>query len=136
MKKKMTIAAACVVLVQAAIAGGAIGAGKKGGGVAKGKTRQGRTIRLRVRPRQVEIKGFSIQLRCSGGYVLVDEESGFLPSAVSAKGAIHDRQLGSTDEVLIRGQVAAHAVRGRIRVRDRLGKHRCWSPWVRFTAHL
>jgi hypothetical protein len=101
----------------------------------QGHTGQGRTIRLKVRPQQVEIKAFSIQLRCSGGYVLIDEESGFLPTSISRGGRIRDRQFGSTDEVLIRGHVAAHAVRGRVRVRDRLGKHRCSSPWVRFTAH-
>jgi hypothetical protein len=134
MVKKAMIAAGCVALMAMAVATGATAAGQ-GEELARGKTGQGRKIRLRVGADRVKLIGFSIELRCSGGYTLVDEESDFLPSTVSRKGRVHDAQVGSTDEVLIRGHVTTGAVRGRIRVRDRLGKHRCSSPWVRFTAH-
>lgn len=132
MSKKLSTAAACVVLASAVMSVQATAAGKHD--VARGKTGQGRSIRMAVSPRQIELRGFSIELRCSGGYLLVDQESGFLPTAVSPSGHFRDHQYGSTDEVLIRGRSHAHAVRGWIRVRDRLGKHRCSSPWVRFTA--
>jgi hypothetical protein len=64
--------------------------------LARGRTGQGRSIRVKVFPDRIKIQSFSIELRCSGGHTLIDEES----------------------------------------VRDRLGKHRCSSPWVRFTAHV
>lgn len=133
MFKKSIGVAGCVVLTSVAMSTGALAAGHDGK-VARGRTAQGRSIRMKLMSEKVKFKGFSIELRCSGGYLLVDQESGFLPSPVSGKGQIHDRQYGRTDEVLIRGRLSGHAMRGRIRVRDRLGKHRCSSPWVRFTA--
>ncbi len=132
MFKKLSTTAACVVLAAAALSVDAIAAGHHG--VARGKTGQGRSIRMADSPKQIKLRGFSIELRCSGGYQLVDQESGFLPTTVSPSGQFHDHQYGSTDEVLIRGRLHAHAVRGWIRVRDRLGKHHCSSPWVKFTA--
>jgi hypothetical protein len=134
MMKRVTMAGACVVLASMMAATAAIAAGHPGK-LAHGRTGQGRNIRVKVFPDQIKIQSFSIELNCSGGYVLVDEESNFLPSAVSQKGQIHDAQVGSTDDILIRGRLTGHKVSGRIRVRDRLGKHRCSSPWVRFTAH-
>jgi hypothetical protein len=134
MMKRVMMAGACVVLASMMAATASIAAGHAGK-LAHGRTGQGRNIRVRVFPDQIKIQSFSIELNCSGGYVLVDEESNFLPSAVSKKGQIHDAQVGSTDEILIRGRLTGHKVSGRIRVRDRLGKHRCSSPWVRFTAH-
>jgi hypothetical protein len=134
MFKKLSITAACVVLVSAALSVDATAAGPHR--VARGKTGQGRSIRIAVAPRQLKLRGFAIELRCSGGYLLVDQESGFLPTVVSPGGRFHDHQYGSTDEVLIRGRAHGHAVHGRVRVRDRLGKHRCSSPWVRFTAKV
>jgi hypothetical protein len=134
MLQKVATMVACVVMASLTVAAGASAAGS-GGELARGHTGQGRNIRLRVFPHQVEIQAFSIELRCSGGYVLVDQESNFLPSAVSRNGQIHDAQVGSTDEILIRGRLTGHKVSGRLRVRDRLGKHRCSSPWVHFMAH-
>ena len=101
----------------------------------RGRTGQGRSIRVKVFSDRIKIQSFSIELHCSGGYILVDQESNFLPSTVSREGRIHDAQVGTTDEILIRGHLSAHKVSGRIRVRDRLGKHRCSSPWVRFKTH-
>ncbi len=132
MFRKLSITAVCVVLALTVMSVGAIAAGQHG--VARGKTGQGRSIRMAVSPRQIKLRGFSIELRCSGGYLLVDQESDFLPTTVNPNGHFQDHQYGSTDEVLIRGRSQAHSVRGWIRVRDRLGKHRCSSPWVRFTA--
>lgn len=132
--KHLTIAAICGVLASMAVAADAVAIGG-GGKLARGHTAQGKKILLQIDPHSVEIKSFSIELRCSGGYELIDQESDFVPSAVSHGGLVHDRQFGSTDEVLIRGRLTAHSLRGWIRVRDRLGKHRCSSPRVHFTAH-
>jgi hypothetical protein len=135
MFKKVTTAAVCAVLASAMIASGAIAAGGGGGKVARGHTGQGRSIRVIVSQHHIRLRGFSIQLHCSGGYVLIDQESNFLPSAVDHKGRFHDTQVGSTDEILIRGHLRGDKVTGRVRVRDRLGKHKCSSPWVKFKAH-
>jgi hypothetical protein len=126
--------AACVALMSVMVAAEA-NAARDRGKLAHGKTAQGRSIRMKVFPDRIKIQGFSIELRCSGGYTLIDAESNFLPSYAGRKGRIHDAQVGTTDEVLIRGRSTGHKVSGRIRVRDRLGKHHCSSPWVRFTAH-
>lgn len=134
LKRVRVMAAACFALMSVTVAAEATAAGHRGD-LARGRTGQGRSIRLKVLPHQVKLQRFSIELRCSGGYVLIDDESNFLPSAVDRKGRIHDVQVGSTDEVLIRGRRVGHKVSGRIRVRDRLGKHRCSSPWVHFKAH-
>ena len=134
MFKKVTTAAASLILASAMLASGAIAAGG-GGKLAHGRTGQGRSIRVIVSQHQIRLRSFSVQLRCSGGYILVDQESNFLPSAVDHKGRFHDAQVGSTDEVLIRGRLAGDKVIGSLRVRDRLGKHHCSSPWVKFKAH-
>lgn len=131
MSKKLMTVSACVVLVYVAMSTTALAA-RQTARSATGKTGQGRAIRIKVMPDAIKLVGFSIELRCSGGYVLVDQESDFLPSAVSRKGRIHDAQVGNTDEVLIRGHRTGRTVGGRLRVRDRLGKHRCSSPWVKF----
>ncbi len=131
---KRAMLAACVALVSVTVPASA-NAGGDGGKLARGRTAQGRSIRVKVFPDRIKIQGFSIELRCSGGYTLIDAESNFLPSEAGHKGRIHDAQVGTTDEILIRGRLTGHKVSGRIRVRDRLGKHRCSSPWVRFTAH-
>ena len=134
MLRKVTTMAACIVLASVTICAEAAAADNEGK-LARGKTGQGRSIRFKVFPNRVTIKGFSIELHCSGGYTLIDLESNFLPSHTGRKGRIHDAQVGSTDEILIRGHLRGDKVNGRIRVRDRLGKHRCSSPWVPFKAH-
>jgi hypothetical protein len=134
MFKKVTTLTACFALAAVTISVSAMAAGE-GGKLARGRTGQGRSIRVQVFPKGIKIRGFSIELHCSGGYTLIDSESNFLPSGANRKGRIHDAQVGDTDEILIRGHLRGDKLNGRIRVRDRLGKHRCSSPWVPFTAH-
>lgn len=133
MLSKVTTVTACLVLASVTMSAGATAA-DDGGKLARGRTGQGRSIRIKVFPDHIKLQRFSIELHCSGGYTLIDSESNFLPSAATRKGRIHDAQVGNTDEVLIRGKLSGRTVTGRIRVRDRLGKHRCSSPWVSFKA--
>ncbi len=133
MLRKLTVAAICGAFAMLAVTSGA-GAAKQATKVATGHTRQGRTIRVAVQPNKVQVKNFAIKLSCSGGYVLVDQESGFLPTSVNSSGRFNDVQYGSTDEVKFSGRLTNKAVTGKIRVHDKLGKHKCSSPWVQFNA--
>lgn len=66
--------------------------------------------------------------------MLIDTESGFQPSKLRNSGRIHDHQVGSTDDVYIRGRLGNHRLHGAIRVRDKLGRYKCDSRWVRFNV--
>ncbi|MBA3866745.1 MAG: hypothetical protein H0X42_10460 [Solirubrobacterales bacterium] len=131
MLKRLIAAAICTAVACGLVLNSAAAAGS-GVQVSKGRTAQGRQIRIAFHPRSVELKHFTIRLRCKGGDVLIDAESGFLPSKVLKNGRIRDHQVGSTDDVYLRGRLGNHRLHGAIRVRDRLGKHRCDSKWVRF----
>ncbi|MGD9734648.1 MAG: hypothetical protein AB7V58_03410 [Solirubrobacterales bacterium] len=100
----------------------------------KGKTGQGRGIVLRVANGELDLRRFSIRLRCGDGSALIDQESGFEPAALNGKGGFREYQLGSTDKVWFRGRVNNRAVKGRVKVKDRWGKVRCNSGWVKFHA--
>ncbi len=132
MLKQLITAAICVAVGGGIISDGAIAAQESHGSTSKGRTAQGRQIRMAFHRGSVEIKHFSIRLRCQGGSVLIDTESGFLPSRLLRNNRVHDHQVGSTDDVYIRGRLGNHRLHGAIRVRDKVGKHRCDSHWVRF----
>lgn len=100
-----------------------------------GKTKQHRKIRLKTNAKYVKMQGFAIQLHCHDGSVLVDQESGFEPTPLRRHGRFKDKQYGSTDTVTFNGRVRRGKITGKVRVRDRLGKVKCSSPKVRFTAH-
>lgn len=136
MKNVIAAALACAALALAlALAPGSALAGKGGKNVHKGRTAQGRTIRVAVYKRSIELKHFTIKLRCRKGGTLIDVESGFLPSKLRKHNRIHDHQVGSTDDVYVRGRLYRHHLKGAIRVRDRWGKkNKCDSKWVRFHA--
>lgn len=105
-------------------------------GTLKGRTKQGRAIRLVMHRNSIEIKRFSIELRCRDGSYLVDAESGFLPTRLRRGSHIRDHQVGNTDDVWIRGRLGGRDLRGAIRVHDRVGKVQCDSHWVGFHARL
>jgi hypothetical protein len=101
----------------------------------KGRTGQKRVVKLKVGKGDLRIVRFNIQLPCRDGSVLIDEESGFVRTPVHRNGRFSDVQVGSTDMVLIRGKARGHTIRGRLRVKDRLGRGvRCDSRWVKFSA--
>jgi hypothetical protein len=133
MFKFLTTALACA-LGCAALAVDA-GAAESDYGVLKGRTKQGRTMRLVLHRDSVQIKHFAIELRCRDGSILVDDESGFLPTPLQG-GRIRDHQVGNTDDVWIRGRLSGRRLRGTVRVRDRVGKVKCDSRWVGFQAKL
>jgi hypothetical protein len=132
MRKTMMLIGACA-LGCAALAFDTASAAPKPGPM-KGRTGQGRAIRLHLKQDTVRIKAFTIEARCRDGSELIIEEGGFLPTPIARGGRIHDYQYGKTDKVWIRGHLKGRQVRGTIRVTDRWGKVRCNSGWVRFHA--
>lgn len=134
MKKLTAGALACALLAATLAAAGSASAARGHKAVKKGHTAQGRTIKVAIYKRSVELKHFSIKLRCKGTGPLIDIESGFLPSRLRGHNRIHDHQEGSTDDVYVRGHLNKRFLHGAIRVRDRWGKHRCDSKWVRFSV--
>jgi hypothetical protein len=134
MIKLLTAALACVLGCAALTV--EAGAATPDHGLLKGRTRQGRTIRLALHHESLQIKRFTIELRCRDGSYLVDEESGFVPTRLGRGGRIRDHQVGNTDDVWIRGRLSGRVLRGTVRVHDRLGRVQCDSHWVRFHAKL
>lgn len=134
MFRRVIVAAACMAVGSSLLVDSATAAPKMRGTQLHGKTSQGRHIRLKANSSKVQLMRFTIRLRCRGGGILIDEESGFLPSKVRKGGRIHDTQVGSSDEVLFRARLKGNKVKGTIRVRDKLQGKRCDSKWVKFTA--
>jgi len=134
MFKLLRTALACVLAFAAMTV--AAGAATPDHGVVKGRTRQGRAIRLALHRDSIQIKRFTIELRCRNGSYLIDVESGFVPTRLRRGGRIRDHQVGDTDDVWIRGRLGGRVLRGAIRVHDRLGRVQCDSHWVRFHARL
>ena len=135
MHRKLTALAVLALTLAALAPASATAAHGAKDNVHKGRTAQGRTIRVAVYRRSIELKHFTIKLRCRKGGTLIDVESGFLPSKLRKHNRIHDHQVGSTDDVYIRGRLYRHHLKGAIRVRDRWGKkNKCDSKWVRFHA--
>ncbi|HET7589670.1 MAG TPA: hypothetical protein VFK14_05745 [Solirubrobacterales bacterium] len=132
--KTLTLGAACVLGCTALMLGDAAAKSGQRGSAMKGRTKQGRTIRLALAHHSVQLKHFSIQLRCHDGSILIDTESGFLPTPLKAGGRLRDHQVGNTDDVWLRGRMHGRVLRGSVRVRDRVGKVRCDSRWVPFHA--
>jgi len=131
---KTAITTVCIALCGALLLDGAAAATQGGRTNLRGRTGQKRTIRLTKHGNRIQLKHFTARLRCHGGAVLIDAESGFQPTRTRG-GRFHDVQVGSTDEVLFKGLVRGHRISGKIRVKDRLGKKRCDSRWVKFAAH-
>jgi hypothetical protein len=99
-----------------------------------GRTAQQLSIRLGVDPEGITMIRFKARLTCRGGSFLTVDESGFQWTPVK-RGRFRDVQVGRTDEVFFRGRVGPRSVRGRLRVKDRLGNGvRCSSPWIGFRA--
>lgn len=132
--KMLSIAVACMFACAAASADAA--AARSGQVLLKGKTRQGRAIRLTSSGNRLRLKRFTIALRCRNGGILIDDESGFVPTHLGRGGRVRDHQVGSTDDVWLRGRLRGRVLRGAVRVQDRWGRARCDSGWVRFHARL
>lgn len=135
---RIAVSCALVCAVAAVEVAGTAGAKPgKNANLVKGKTAQKRPFKATVHKRAIDVKRFVVELRCKDGSRLVLFESGFLPSPLR-KGRVHDYQFGRTDKVWIRGKLKNGTFRGRLRVKDRLGKGknrtRCDSRWVKFKA--
>lgn len=119
-------------LLAAPLVGGAEGAKR---GALKGSTAQGYKITLKMQgKRAFKLLAFKADLRCRDGSVLRLEEAGFLPTPLRRDGSFKDAQFGRTDTVRFKGRVSRGAVRGRVRLEDKLGKKKvhCGSKWIRF----
>lgn len=67
---------------------------------------------------------------------MIDTESGFEPTRIGKNGTFKDVQVGSTDEVILKGRRKGNVVRGKVRVIDRIGtkKVKCHSKLIGFHA--
>lgn len=112
-------------------------AGAAGRTVHRGKTTQGYPMTLRMQgEKSFTLLRFKADLKCRDGSELQLDESGFLPTRLRGNGSFRDTQYGKTDTVRFRGKVTDGAVKGRVRLEDRLGKKRirCSSKWIGFTV--
>ncbi len=136
MIRRIAVSAVLACLVVAALASAPTEAATKAGNATllKGRTGQHHRVKLKLQQRSLKLLRFDIELHCHDGSILIDEESGFVRTPFRHGGSFSEVQTGSTDTVMIRGQVRGKGVKGRLRVKDRLGKSKCDSHWVRFTA--
>ncbi|HWB69814.1 MAG TPA: hypothetical protein VG518_07540 [Solirubrobacterales bacterium] len=119
-------------LLVAPLVAGAQGAGR---GALEGRTSQGYRVALRMQGAgSFKLLRFTASLKCRDGPLLRLEESGFLPTPLHRGGRFKDAQFGNTDAVRFKGRVTRGAVRGRIRLEDKLGKKKihCSSRWIGF----
>ena len=102
----------------------------------KGKTSQGNAIAFTIKGSSLKGLKFSITLTCSDGSTLTDTESGFQASKIK-NGKFSDDQVGSTDEVVIKGKRKSKGkkVTGTIKVTDKLSSTvTCGPTTVKFSA--
>lgn len=101
----------------------------------KGKTAQGKRIKLQVKERTFRIHVFDIELRCRDRSSLLIEEGGFLWTKVQPNGRFRDSQFGETDSVYFRGRLGERRIRGQVRVTDKEKRGPfCASKWIAFNA--
>lgn len=107
--------------------------------VHRGKTAQGYPLTLKMKgEKSFKLLRFKADLNCRDGSQLQLDESGFLPTRLRGNGSFRDTQYGRTDTVRFRGKATKNAVRGRVRLEDRLGKKRirCTSKWIKFKVKV
>jgi hypothetical protein len=102
----------------------------------KGKTSQGKTIRFSIKGNSLKGLVFVVTLNCSDGSTLTDTESGFQATPIKS-GKFSDDQVGSTDEVVLKGQRKNRGKRvtGTLKVTDKLNSTvSCGPQTVKFSA--
>ena len=102
----------------------------------QGRTSQKYPIKVAVNGGKLKLLHFKAKLSCADGSVLIDTESGFQPTQIRRGGRFQDVQVGSTDEVILKGRRQGNVVKGKIRVIDHIGakKIKCHSRLVKFTV--
>jgi hypothetical protein len=100
----------------------------------RGKTAQGKPIKLTGSATSLTLASFQIRMLCHDGSLYFASVSGFEPTPVRG-GRFADTQYGKSDTVTWDGKASAGKVSGRVEVEDRLpsGVH-CVSGPVRFVA--
>ena len=104
--------------------------------VYQGRTAQKYPIKVAVNGGKLKLLHFKAKLSCADGSVLIDTESGFEPTRIQKNGAFTDVQVGSSDEVILKGRRKGNVVRGKVRVIDQIGKKKvkCHSKLIGFHA--
>ncbi len=102
----------------------------------QGRTAQKYPIKVAVNGGKLKVLHFKAKLSCADGSVLVDTESGFQPTRIGKGGKFQDVQVGSTDEVILKGRRRGKKVSGKVRVIDHIGKKKikCHSRLIKFTV--
>jgi len=101
----------------------------------KGKTGQKKAISFKVKGSKITSLKFTINLTCSDGSTLTDVESGFQTIKIGKRGKINDDQVGSTDEIVMKGKKKGKKVTGTLKVTDKLNSSTsCGPQTVKFSA--
>jgi hypothetical protein len=104
--------------------------------VYQGRTAQKYPIKVAVNGGKLKLLNFKAKLSCADGSVLIDTESGFEATRIGKNGTFKDVQVGSTDEVILKGRRKGNVVSGKVRVIDHIGKKKikCHSKLIGFNA--
>ena len=134
MRARRILACLAAALVAAVLCASLASAAGKGSGTYRGKTAQGKPIKLTAGPASLTLGGFQIRLLCHDGSLLFASVSGFEATPVKG-GRFADTQYGKSDVVHWEGTVGPGKVKGRVEVEDKLasGMH-CVSGPVKFVA--
>lgn len=102
----------------------------------RGKSAQGRPIRVSTSPGRITLIHFKAKLLCRDGSLLFGDASEFEPTRLKRGGRFADVQYGKTDVVSWKGRASrGKKVVGTLEVKDRLQSGvRCDSGPVRFMA--
>lgn len=103
--------------------------------VYRGKTSQGKQIRIAASPNQIVPIRFKVKMLCRDGSFLFGDASDFEATSLSASGRFSDAQYGTTDRVDWAGRISGKKISGALRVKDRLQSGvGCDSGPVHFVA--
>jgi hypothetical protein len=132
MRMRALTIALCACLAVAAVL--AVAAGAATDGKYKGKTAQKKRVAFTIGGNTITGLRFAINLKCSNGDTLTDDESDFEPIDLDAAGKFSDEQVGGKDQVKLSGKVKGSTVKGRVRVQDKLKKGVTCKRAVKFKA--
>lgn len=137
MRARIAALLLAALLAAALFAPGATARGHHKGGqlTYRGKTSQGRPIRIAAAPGRITVLSFGARLLCRDGSVLNANAAGFEATKLSGGGRFSDVQYGAGNTVSWQGRARPGKVAGRLRITARLkGGVHCDSQPVRFAV--